>query len=141
MSSSAPPAPIGRTLARGVATAATFGAFLGIGAAGGEGFAPSTLLEFLGWFLVPGVCGVVAGARRDSTMAKLTYLSGIAGATAVAWAAGPVGVLPGADPAMRSSYYAMLVAIAAAVSAVLGSLVVGGGYWLGRRLPTRQRRR
>lgn len=33
---------------------------------------------------------------------------------------------------MRSSYYAMLVVIAAAMAAVVGSLVVFGGYLLGR---------
>ena len=63
---------------------------------------------------------------------KVIYLGGIAGATIVAVAAGAVGVEPGADPAMRSSYYGMLIFLAAAVAAVLGLLVVAGGYLVGR---------
>jgi hypothetical protein len=75
--------------------------------------------------------------RRNLVAARLIYLGGIAGASAVAWAAGAVGVEPTADPAMRSSYYAMLIVIAAGVSAVVGFAVVAAGYWLVRRLATR----
>ena len=64
--------------------------------------------------------------------ALVIYLGGIVGATIVAVAAGAVGVEPGADPAMRSSYYGMLVFLAAAVAAVLGLFVVAGGYLVGR---------
>jgi hypothetical protein len=80
-----------------------------------------------------GVLAVLAGRRTDPVAAWLIYLGGIVGATAVAWAAGPVGVAAGADPNMRASYYASLIVIAAAISAVLGLFVVWGGYWLARQ--------
>lgn len=130
--------PIGDNSLRVAAIALTLAAFLAIGVAGGRGFSPSSLPEYLLWFLAPAVLAVLSGARRDPIMASLTYLSAIFGAVAVAWAAGPVGVLPGADPAMRSSYYGTLVIIAAGVSAVIGCFVVAGGYWLGRRLAERR---
>jgi hypothetical protein len=38
---------------------------------------------------------------------------------------------------MRSSYYMMLIVIAAGVSAVVGVAVVAAGYWLGYRLATK----
>ena len=84
-------------------------------------------------YIAIGVLAVLAGRRADPVAAWLIYLGGIVGATAVAWAAGPVGVVAGADPNMRASYYASLIAIAAAISAVLGLFVVWGGYWLARR--------
>jgi hypothetical protein len=84
-------------------------------------------------YIAIGVLAVLAGWRTDPVAARLIYLGGIVGATAVAWAAGPVGVVAGADPNMRASYYASLIAIAAATSAVLGLLVVWGGYWLARQ--------
>jgi hypothetical protein len=74
----------------------------------------------------------LAGWSGDRLAARVIYLGGIVGATAVAVAAGAVGVEPDADPAMRSSYYAMLVIIAAAVAAVIGLLVVAVGYQVGR---------
>jgi hypothetical protein len=84
-------------------------------------------------YIAIGVLAVLAGWRTDPVAAWLIYLGGIVGATAVAWAAGPVGVLAGADPNMRASYYASLIVIAAAISAVLGLFVVWGGYWLARQ--------
>ena len=89
-------------------------------------------------FLVTGALACLAGWRRDPVAARVIYVGGIVGAAAVAWAAGPVGVEPRADPAMRSSYYVMLIVIAAGFSAVLGAGVVVAGYWLGR-LATRRR--
>ncbi len=83
-------------------------------------------------YIAIGVLAVLAGRRTDPVAAWLIYVGGIVGATAVAWAAGPVGVAVGADPNMRASYYASLIVIAAAVSAVLGLVVVWGGYWLAR---------
>lgn len=84
-------------------------------------------------YIAIGVLAVLAGRRADPVAAWLIYLGGIVGATAVAWAAGPVGVVAGADPNMRASYYASLIVIAAAISAVIGLFVVWGGYWLGRQ--------
>jgi hypothetical protein len=81
-------------------------------------------------YIAIGVLAVLAGRWTDPVAAWLIYLGGIVGASAVAWAAGPVGVEAGADPNMRASYYASLIVIAAAISAVLGLLVVWGGYWL-----------
>jgi hypothetical protein len=118
-------------LAAGVITAA---AFLVIGIVGGDGFTPSNGLEFVEWFLGPGAIACLAGWRRDPVAARLIYLGGIVGATAVAWAAGAVGVEPGADPAMRSSYHLMLILIAAGIAAVVGLAAVVAGFWLGRRL-------
>jgi hypothetical protein len=74
----------------------------------------------------------LAGWWGDRVAALVIYVGGIVGATTVAVAAGAVGVEPGADPAMRSSYYGMLVFLAAAVAAVLGLFVVAGGYLVGR---------
>jgi hypothetical protein len=119
------------------AGAVTVAAFLVIGLAGGEGFNPNSLPDFLMWFLAPGAVAGLAGWRRDRVAARLIYVGGIVGATAVAWAAGAIGVEPGADPAMRSSYYMMLIVIAAGVSAVVGVAVVAAGYWLGHRLATK----
>jgi hypothetical protein len=85
-------------------------------------------------FLVTGALACVAGWQRDPATAWLLYLGGILGATAGAWAAGPVGVLPGEDPVMRSSYHMMLVVIAAGIAAILGGLEILAGYWLGRRI-------
>lgn len=82
-------------------------------------------------YLALGVLAVLAGWRADPVAAWLIVLGGIIGATAVAWAAGPVGVAAGAD--IRASYYTMLIVIAAAISAVAGLSVVWGGYWLGRQ--------
>ena len=87
---------------------------------------------YLGPFLALGALACVAGWRGDRVAALAIYLGGIVGATAVAWAAGAVGVERAADPALRSSYHAMLVFLAAAVAAVLGSVVVAAGYLLGR---------
>ena len=84
-------------------------------------------------YIAIGVLAVLAGRRADPVAAWLIYLGGIVGATVVAWAAGPVGVVAGADPNMRASYYASLIVIAAAISAVIGLFVVWGGYWLGRQ--------
>ena len=84
-------------------------------------------------YIAIGALAVLAGRRADPVAAWLIYLSGIVGATAVAWAAGPVGVVAGADPNMRASHYASLIAIAAAISAILGLFVVWGGYWLARQ--------
>ena len=87
---------------------------------------------YLGPYLALGVLACLAGWRGDRVTALVIYLGGIVGATTVAVAAGAVGVEPGADSAMRSSYYAMLVIIAAAVAAVLGLVAVAGGYLVGR---------
>ena len=102
----------------------TVAAWLVIGTGGG----PLPLAPFF----VAGALACLVGWRRDPVAARVIYVGGIIGAAAVAWAAGPVGVEQGADPAMRSSYYAMLVVIAAGVSAALGAFVVVAGYWLGR---------
>lgn len=90
------------------------------------------LLAVLAPFAALGVLACLAGRRGDPVAAYAILLGGIVGATVVAWAAGAVGVEPGADPAMRSSYHAMLVIIAAAIAAVVGSLVVLAGYQIGR---------
>jgi len=95
---------------------------------------------YLGPYVALGALACVAGWRGDRVAAVAIYLGGIIGATAVAWAAGAVGVEPGQDPAMRSSYHAMLVIVALAVSAVLGSVVVGVGYLLGRLVGGKSRR-
>jgi hypothetical protein len=84
-------------------------------------------------YIAIGLLAVLAGRRTDPVAAWLIYLGGIVGATAVAWAAGPVGVAAGTDPNMRASYYASLIVIAAAISGVLGLFVVWGGYWLARQ--------
>jgi hypothetical protein len=93
---------------------------------------------YLGPFVALGVLACLSGWWGDRVAAFVIYLGGIVGATAVAVAAGAVGVEPGADPAMRSSYYAMLVIIAAAVAAVIGLLVVAVGYRVGRLVRRRQ---
>jgi len=124
----------GHIVFRLVAGVIVVAAFLMIGIAGGDGFNPSNLLEFFGWFLGPAAIACLAGWRRDPVAARLIYLGGIVGAIAVAWAAGAVGVEPGADPAMRSSYHMMLILIAAGITAVVGFAAVVVGYWLGRRL-------
>lgn len=87
---------------------------------------------YLGPYVALGALACLAGWRRDPIAALVIYLGGIVGATTVAVAAGAVGVEPDADPAMRSSYYAMLVIIAAAVATVVGLLVVAVGYQVGR---------
>lgn len=92
---------------------------------------------YLGPFVALGALACVAGWRGDRVAALAIYLGGIVGATVVAWAADAVGVEPGADPAMRSSYHAMLVIVAAGVSVVLGSVIVGAGYLMGRLARTR----
>lgn len=79
-----------------------------------------------------GVLASLAGWRTDAMAAVAIYLGGIVGATTVAWAAGAVGVEPGADPAMRTSYHATLIVIAAAIAAMVGSVIVFVGYRLGR---------
>jgi hypothetical protein len=84
-------------------------------------------------YVAIGVLALLAGRWADPVAAWLIYLGGIGGAAVVAWAAGPVGVFPDADPNMRSSYYASLIVIAAGISAVLGGFVVWGVYWLARR--------
>jgi hypothetical protein len=93
---------------------------------------------YLGPYVALGALACLAGWRGDRVAALVIYLGGIVGATAVALAAGAVGVEPGADPAMRSSYYAMLVIIAAAVAAVIGLLVVAVSYQVGRLVRRRQ---
>jgi hypothetical protein len=108
--------------------------FLLLGAAGDAGFRQRTALELLAWFVAPGVLALVAGSRRDPLAARLIYVAGIGAAGAIAWAGGAVGVEPGADPAMRASYHAMLVVIAAGIAAVVGLAVVAAGYWVGRRV-------
>jgi hypothetical protein len=55
-------------------------------------------------YIAIGVLAVLAGWRTDPVAAWRIYLGGIVGATAVAWAAGPVGVVAGADPNMRASH-------------------------------------
>jgi hypothetical protein len=117
-----------------VAAVLTLASFLIIGIAGGDGFRQRTVLELLAWFIAPAALAFVAGLRRDPIASRLIYLAGIVGAVAVAWAGGAVGVEPGADPAMRSSYFAMLIVIAAGIAAVVGLVVVAAGYWVGRRL-------
>jgi hypothetical protein len=87
---------------------------------------------YLGPYVVLAALASLAGWWGDRVAALVIYTGGIAGATMVAVAAGAVGVEPSADPAMRSSYYAMLVFLAAAVAAVLGLFVVAGGYLVGR---------
>lgn len=84
-------------------------------------------------YIALGVLAVLAGRRADRVAAWLIYLGGIIGATAVAWAAGPVGVAAGAAPELRAGYFTMLVIIAAGISVVVGLFVVWGGYWLGRQ--------
>jgi hypothetical protein len=79
--------------------------------AGASGVAP---------YIALGVLASLAGWRADPIAAWLIFLGGIIGATAVAWAAGPVGVAAGADPNMRASYYTSLIVIAGAISAVAG---------------------
>jgi hypothetical protein len=86
---------------------------------------------YLGPYLVLGALACLAGWWGDRVAALVIYLGGIVGATIVAVAAGAVGVEPGADPAMRSSYYGMLVFLAVAVASVLGLFVVAGGYLVG----------
>jgi hypothetical protein len=93
---------------------------------------------YLGPYLALGALACLAGWRGDRVAAFVIYLGGIVGATTVALAAGAVGVEPGEDPAMRSSYYAMLVFLAAAVAAVIGLLVVAVGYQVGRLVRRRQ---
>ena len=88
-------------------------------------------------YVAIGVLALLAGRWADRVAAWLVYVGGIAGAAVVAWAAGPVGVFPDADPNMRSSYYASLIVIAAGISAVLGAIVVWGAYWLARRVTRR----
>lgn len=90
-------------------------------------------------YISVGALAFLAGQRSDRVAAWLTYLGGIVGAIAVAWAAGPVGVVAGADPDMHASYYVSLIVIAAAISALLGLFVVWGAYRLGRHA-TRQDR-
>ena len=85
-----------------------------------------------GPYLALGALACLAGWWGDRVAALVICAGGIVGATIVAVAAGAVGVEPGADPAMRSSYYGMLVFLAAAVAAVLGLFVVAGGYLVGR---------
>ena len=87
---------------------------------------------YLGPYVALAALACLAGWWGDRVVALVIYVGGIAGATIVAVAAGAVGVEPGADPAMRSSYYGMLVFLAAAVAAVLGLVVVAGGYLVGR---------
>ncbi len=84
-------------------------------------------------YIALGVLAVLAGWRADPVAARLIYLGGVVGAAVVAWVAGPVGVEAGADPNMRASYFAMLIVMAAAISAVVGLLVVWGGYRLARQ--------
>ncbi len=87
---------------------------------------------YLGPYLALGALACLAGWWGDRVAALVIYVGGIVGATIVAVSAGAVGVEPGADPAMRSSYYGMLDFLAAAVAAVLGLFVVAGGYLVGR---------
>ncbi len=84
-------------------------------------------------YIALGVLAVLAGRRADRVAGWLIYLGGIIGATAVAWAAGPVGVSAGAAPELRAGYFTMLVIIAAGISVVVGLVAVWGGYWLGRQ--------
>ena len=123
------PGRIGLWLAAGVTTVA---AWLVIGTDHDN--------AYLGPFVALGALACVAGWRDDRVAALAIYLGGIVGAMAVAWAAGAVGVERGADPAMRSSYHAMLVFLAAVVAAVLGSVVVTAGYLLGRLSWDKRRR-
>ncbi len=88
--------------------------------------------DYLGPYVALAALSCLAGWWGDRVAALVIYLGGIVGATIVAVAAGAVGVEPGADPAMRSSYYGMLVFLAATVAAVLGLFVVAGGYLVGR---------
>ena len=85
-------------------------------------------------YIALGVLAILAGWRADPVAARLIYLGGVVGATVVAWAAGPVGIEAGAAANMRASYFAMLIVVAAAISAVIGLLVVWGGYRLGRQV-------
>jgi hypothetical protein len=117
-----------------VAAALTLASFLLIGTAGDPGFRQSTVLELLAWFIAPAVLAFVAGLRRDPLASRVIYVAGIVGATVLAWAGGAVGVERDADPAMRSSYHAMLILIAAGIAAVVGLVAVTGGYWVGRRM-------
>lgn len=87
---------------------------------------------YLGPYVALGALACLAGWWGDRVAALVIYVGGIVGAIIVAVTAGAVGVQPGADPAMRSSYYGMLVVLAAAVAAVLGLFVVAGGYLVGR---------
>jgi len=89
---------------------------------------------YLGPYVVLGALACLAGWRRDRVAALVIYLGGIIGAMAVAWSAGPVGVRDDGINFIesRSAYFEMLVIIAAAVAAVLGLLVVAGGYLVGR---------
>jgi hypothetical protein len=89
---------------------------------------------YLGPYVALGALACLAGWRGDRVAALVIYLGGIAGATAVAWLAGPVGVRDDGINFIesRSSYYAMLVIIAAAVAAVVGLVAVAGGYLVGR---------
>jgi hypothetical protein len=86
---------------------------------------------YVGPYLALAVLASLAGWWRHRNAALAIYVGGIVGSTIVALGAGAVGVEPGADPAMRSSYYAMLVVLAGAVAAVLGLVVVPGGYLVG----------
>ena len=93
----------------------------------------ASLFTVLAPSLALGVLASFAGWRGDRHAAFAIVVGGIAAAAAIAWAAGAVGVEPGADPAMRSSYHAMLVVIAGATAAIVASLSVATGYVLGRR--------
>ena len=87
--------------------------------------------DYPGPYVALAALACLSGWWGDRVAALVIYLGGIVGGTIVAVAAGAVGVEPGADPAMRSSYYGMLVFLAATVAAVLGLLVVAGGYLVG----------
>ena len=90
---------------------------------------PAVLLPPL---VILGGLACLAGWLGSRSAAVAAWLGGIIGAAAVVWAAGPVGVLPGEDPAMRYAYHSMLIMVGAGTAAVFGTFAVVGGYLLGR---------
>lgn len=96
------------------------------------------LFAVLAPFSALGLLSFLAGSRTEAIAAAAILFGGIVGATAVAIAAGAIGVAPSVDPAFRSSYHGMLIMIDAGIAAVVGSVFVFGGYRLGRMVTRRK---
>ena len=93
---------------------------------------------YLGPYVVLAALACLAGWWGDRVAALVIYLGGIVGATTVAWAPGADWYSSAEDPAHRQGYFEMVVIMAGVVAAVLGLLVVVGGYLVGRAIRRRK---
>ena len=93
---------------------------------------------YLGPYVVLGALACLAGWRGDRVAALVIYLGGIVGARTVAWAPGADWYSSAEDPAHRQGYFNLVVTMAGSVAAVLGLLVVVGGYLVGRAVRRRK---